>query len=64
MEYIYKIKDFNLNNLNSKLLHNMDDSDEENDTNELDINLNISLKYIEDFNNRIINPKNVNVWWC
>ena len=60
MNKIYKIKDFNLNNLKSNLLKNMTGSDEENDMNELDVQIEISLNDVNDFNNRVVNPKNIN----
>ena len=50
-----KNKNINLDELNSDFINNFDDSYED-----IEIQLNITKQQLEDFNNRIINPDNIN----
>jgi hypothetical protein len=50
-----KIIDFNLENINSQLLNNMDSIDRN-----LEVFINIDQSTLDDFNKRVINPQNVN----
>jgi hypothetical protein len=58
-----KLKDINLNNLESDLVNSLDSNDSD-DLNDLVLNLNFDKEIINDFNNRIINPKNINQIIC
>jgi hypothetical protein len=52
------INDINLENLTSELINNLKNNNEEDD---IYINIDITLDDLKDFNERIINPSNINV---
>lgn len=55
IKYMLKFKNINLANLSSELINNIDGN-----TEELSTSLILTTKQLNDFNNRIINPENLN----
>lgn len=54
------ISDFNFTGLNSQLINNLEEDNEDDDLDFLNITIQVDKQDLADFNNRIINPKNIN----